>query len=59
VPLSPAAVRETAACLRAQHVRLVAPAAQDACGRSLAQLAEAFGDAYRPLRVGEEVLIEP
>ncbi len=58
VPLARAAVDETIDCLRSRHIQLIAPSAHDACDWSLARLAKAFGNAYRPLHVGEEVRIE-
>ncbi len=58
VALTAVAVADTIACLRTQDVRLVAPSAHDACDWSLAQLAQAFGDAYRPLRVGDEIRVD-
>jgi 7,8-dihydropterin-6-yl-methyl-4-(beta-D-ribofuranosyl)aminobenzene 5'-phosphate synthase len=57
VPLRRADVDKMIAFLRARQVQLVAPSAHDACDWSLAQLACAFGEACRPLRVGEEVVI--
>jgi 7,8-dihydropterin-6-yl-methyl-4-(beta-D-ribofuranosyl)aminobenzene 5'-phosphate synthase len=56
-PLTREAVYDTILYLQRLGVRLVAPSAHDTCDWSLRTFARAFPDAYRLLRVGEEVRV--
>lgn len=57
-PVGKDAVERTLASLKEKDIHFVALSAHDTCDWSLHAFEEAFGDAYHPLRVGEQLRIE-
>jgi 7,8-dihydropterin-6-yl-methyl-4-(beta-D-ribofuranosyl)aminobenzene 5'-phosphate synthase len=56
-PLKPEAVDHTIRYLQDKGIDLLSPSAHDSCDWSLERFARAFGDRYRPLKVGEEIRV--
>jgi 7,8-dihydropterin-6-yl-methyl-4-(beta-D-ribofuranosyl)aminobenzene 5'-phosphate synthase len=57
-PIDRKTVHRAIAYLKSKGVQLVSISAHDSCDWSLQAFAAAFGEQYRPLRVGEEIEIE-
>jgi 7,8-dihydropterin-6-yl-methyl-4-(beta-D-ribofuranosyl)aminobenzene 5'-phosphate synthase len=56
-PVTMEEVQQNIALLKSKHPRLVALSAHDSCDASLAAFRDAFGTAYRDIRVGEPIAI--
>jgi 7,8-dihydropterin-6-yl-methyl-4-(beta-D-ribofuranosyl)aminobenzene 5'-phosphate synthase len=56
-PITMDEVQENIAFLKARNPKVVALSAHDSCDASLAAFRDAFGEAYRELRVGERIVI--
>jgi len=57
-PVREADVERTIAYLKGHGVELVAVSPHGSCDWTLAQFAEAFGSGYRPVKVGEAIMVE-
>ena len=56
-PVTMEEVQQNIALLKSKHPGLVALSAHDSCDASLAAFRDAFGQAYRDIRVGEPIVI--